>query len=131
MKIKILAFLLILFSIIEAYEISGFVIDESGKPLNNVLISTKSKACISSDNGSFTVYDVYYNEILNFHKIGYEDRKFPVKFAPKIIKLKRSAIKIEGIKIEAKRNDEIFPQTADKIIVKNEKKEIITLQVKI
>ena len=99
-------------------ECSGRVCDENGKPIDNVVITTKNRAFISNINGNFFLNNVREDEIITFHKIGFKDLTFRADRIPYLIKLSRRSVPITGIQISERKNKQELLETSDKITIK-------------
>jgi len=103
MRFRYLLTLLILPMYLFSRDISGQVINENGVPIENVIITVNDHAVITDRSGTFKLVDVHYNDLVNFHKISFEDVTLTVQQLPNKIMLQTETINIEGLRVLEKR----------------------------
>ena len=112
----IILFILISTSIL-GLEISGTVLNEKGKPIDNVIVSTNAKAVITGINGKFILEDITSDNKVTFHKIGFADI---ILFADKIplkLIMQTAPIQLPGIQVTEEKSKEVLLKTLDKIVI--------------
>jgi len=117
MKFKISFLILCFFSSLYTFEISGKVVNENNKPLENVIISSKNVFVVSNYKGYFKLGNIAEQDTINFHKIGFADKKIIAKNIKGKIVLLHSAIEIDGILVSADKSNLILPKIANKIVI--------------
>ncbi|MCD4796164.1 MAG: TonB-dependent receptor, partial [Candidatus Cloacimonetes bacterium] len=98
-------------------DISGIVLNEKGKPIDNVIVSTDSKAVITGKHGRFILSDVNPDRIVTFHKIGFKDTSIIVSEIPSRIILETIAIPVDGIKVSGRRSVQLLEKTSQKTVI--------------
>jgi vitamin B12 transporter len=125
-KIILISFL-ILYSILSALDITGFVFNENDQPIENVVASTNKKAVVTGKTGRFILKDISESDLVTFHKIGYQDVEIEAGEIPSKLILRTAVITIEGTSVTAKINREKLLESPDKIVIKvNENQQITT-----
>lgn len=89
---------------IEAVTISGLVKNEAGNYLENVFVKADDKITFTNQKGYFFLKNVKSDALIEFHKIGYENRQFTLKNLPYEVVLKTKSIDIDSLKVIGKRN---------------------------
>ncbi len=91
------------FSQLIAFTHEGFILDEKGDPISNVMISNSNHLWTSDEEGFFELDDLSAADTLHFHKLGFFDRFFPAKAIPTKIILRKKNIVLENYTIRAER----------------------------
>ncbi len=117
MRSKIIILFILISAALLGLEISGIVLNEKGKPIDNVIVSTDTKAVITGKNGRFILKDISVDNKVTLHKIGYADIiLFADKIPSKLI-LKTTPIQIPGVQVTKARSNEVLLRTPDKIVI--------------
>lgn len=89
-KLVISIFLIIFFN--KSFSISGKIIDETGKGISDVIITSNEKGTISNKEGKYYINIANYQDSLLFHKLGFETIKMKIKDVPNVLILKRKSL---------------------------------------
>ncbi len=89
-------------------DITGFVVNTSREPIENVIISVNSKAVISQENGYFKLTDVSTNDVIVFHKISFKEKTLKAGDIDKQVILEKDVISIQGLRVLEQRKRELI-----------------------
>lgn len=108
MRAKIIIILLFVMIKVIGLNITGRVVDIDGKPIGDVIITVNNKAVISRENGNFRLVDVSVEDVVNFHKISYKDKKIIAGDITERVILEDDVITIQGLKVIEQRKRELI-----------------------
>jgi outer membrane cobalamin receptor len=87
--------ILLFFPAWSEWQISGYVRNEQGEPLNQVLVKSRAGYALSGSEGDYRI-KVADGDSLLFHKIGYEDVIIDAELLPTVLEIKRLVLPISG-----------------------------------
>ena len=108
MRTKIIIILLFVMMELIGLNITGRVVDATGEPIENVIITVNNKALISQKNGNFRLMDVSAKDEVTFHKITLKDKLLLARDIRKIVILENDIITIQGLRVIEKRKKELI-----------------------
>jgi outer membrane receptor for ferrienterochelin and colicin len=117
MRSKIIILFILISTALLGLDILGIVVNEKGKPIDNVIVSTDSKAVITGKNGRFILKDISTDNKVTFHKIGYADIILSADKIPSKLILQIAPIQIPGVQVTKARSNEVLLKTPDKIVI--------------
>jgi outer membrane cobalamin receptor len=117
-KLLALAFCFLISISLAGIQVSGYVTDSWGQPLDQVLVKSSIDLSISNTEGVYRL-KVSEPDSVIFHKLGYGDITLPADSIPTKLQLTRLAIEISGRKVATRRNP--AQQTVQRIITNSEK----------
>jgi len=100
-----------------AFKVSGKVFSTTGKPIENVVVSTPKKAVVTNHDGVFYLRDLSEDDKVAVHKIGFENLFFSAEKFPKNIVLRQRSVEIQGIKVFEQSPEFRLPESSDKIVI--------------
>lgn len=122
MRSKIIILFILISTALLGLEISGIVLNEKGKPIDNVIVSTNSKAVITGKNGRFILKDISADNKVTLHKIGYANIILSAEKIPLKLILKAAPIQIPGVQVMGIKSNEALLKTPDKIVIQVDSK---------
>ncbi|MBN1327606.1 MAG: TonB-dependent receptor [Candidatus Cloacimonetes bacterium] len=93
------------------YVLPGYIWDSQGNPLDNVYLKAGQCSAITNAHGRYELEVVSQDELVYFHRIGYEDVILPIAEIPYRLTMNAAPLKLKGISVES--GDDIYRQTAD------------------
>ena len=117
MRSKIITLFILFSTTLFGMDISGIVLNEKGKPIDNVVVSTDSKAVVTGQNGRFILKNISADNKATFHKMGYTDVILSADKIPSKLILQTAPIQIPGMQVTKARSDEALLKTPDKIVI--------------
>ncbi|MBC8415452.1 MAG: TonB-dependent receptor [Candidatus Cloacimonetes bacterium] len=117
MRSKIIILFILISTALLGLEISGTVLNEKGKPIDNVIVSTDSKAVITGKNGRFILKDISADNKVTLHKIGYADIILSAEKIPSKLILQTAPVQIPGVQVMGIKSNEALLKTLDKIVI--------------
>ncbi len=122
MRSAYLIFFIIAANFLHALDVSGRILNEAERPLENAIVSTFRKAAVTDENGIFFLREISSADSITIHKIGYQDQVFSAEMLPSRIILKQAAISIEGVSVFERKTTFKLADTTDKIVIEVEEK---------
>jgi vitamin B12 transporter len=86
------------------WAITGRIVDEKAKPLNQVAVSSENKVVFSNENGYFYLPVNTVRDSLHFYKFGYKEKILPVHFFPETVILEKKTFELETFYVQEKRD---------------------------
>lgn len=115
MKAYFLVLLVFSQVVLNAFDVTGRVLNEAETPLPNAVVSTTEKLVITNANGEFWLKNISSQDSVTIHLIGYKNRIFRAEELPQSIVMERQVLPIPGFNVSAS-NSTLF--SANKTVIR-------------